>query len=576
ETWLAKARHGGLPMTSLGGGGYQPHGIVLSVLEQLLRQKPERHAALHLAAASHAETNGRLLFAIDHLRIGGHHDEAFRMLEELLPRWKWRSDWSLVRKMLEPFDALPPRLNTALGLALIETRDPERGETILREQIRSDNASGWTHFGLSLLAYRRGDAEGTLEHAQDGLALVRDQRMVILLLQSKVVGLVALNKKEEALEAARECLKRAEAVGDPSLLVRGLSLMGYVLRTKGEAEASLAFGRRALDLAFSAGIPNRALAAVTDLFGYHYRKGQALEALPLVEKMLDIGKTEYPLAVPWMLRDLGYFHQQQASFEVAHAQFLEAAELFEKDGNRIEAGNCLTDVIYCLLRLGRLEHAEARLPAARGFLLAANDHNQHAPYYVAEGMVRFYEGRLEAAAEAFERQKKERGEGYPVRFDNIAAVGRLAEIARRKGTLSHQRVSALISELDRMGHDWPLGVEAQPLKGLYQECVRRGWFAERFRPYLTASRVSQEPPRALLELKTFGGFRATLDGHDIPAAPKGREVLAYLALYGPSRADTVADAIWGHLDLAAARNNLKVQIRHLRAAAPATGLVRWD
>jgi hypothetical protein len=122
----------------------------------------------------------------------------------------------------------------------------------------------------------------------------------------------------------------------------------------------------------------------------------------------------------------------------------------------------------------------------------------------------------------------------------------------------------LFDHLDTYSFDWPLALEAEPLAELFQECIRREWFADRLLPILMNDRAS-EVPKLNLKVATLGGFRVTLNGAGVSTSPRMQELLVYLLLYAPCRADEVADAIWPRLSHDAARNNLKVQICHLRA-----------
>jgi LuxR family maltose regulon positive regulatory protein len=179
--WLRTVRRYGLPLLPLGNDTYRPHGLVLEVLEAALQQRHERCAELHLVAARDARSQGQFMFALHHLLKGDHHRQALDHVGELLPRWEGRSDWVLVRKVLESFppEHLPPSMKTSLGIALLETGEPAKGEVLLREQICEGEANGMTYFGMTLSYYRRGQGQETVAWADAGLLATDDERATV-------------------------------------------------------------------------------------------------------------------------------------------------------------------------------------------------------------------------------------------------------------------------------------------------------------------------------------------------------------------------------------------------------------
>lgn len=567
--WLRLVRRSGLPLLPLGHDSYRPHQLVIDLLEKLLRQEPSRHRQLHVAAARASKSAGHPLLALKHLQISGNTAEAATLAAEIIPTWERRSQWRLVRSALErlPLEALPPSLQVSLGIALLETGEPNRGEALLAVH-RDGPAAPWSCFGLSLAAYRRGALQQTLELVQDGLRQNPDQRALVQLLRIRAVVHSHLGHLEEATLDARECVAQAEKVGDQPLLVQALSIQHFILGRFGQEEA-IAIAERSIELARRAGTLHKALPAVDGLFNHYFRLNRAQEVSHLVLELLEEAKAGYPLAIPWMLRNLGYNWLQTGVIAAALPQFNEAVALFERNGDTANAGETLSESIYCLLRLGRVEEAAALLPKLHDLFSEAECQNSAATRLYSEGLVRFYQGRLNEAQELLEQSRNRPQRAHPD-GDNIRAVAYLAEIARRQFRLERSHLEELMQLLDRYGSDWLLSLEAEALAALYRFAIAQAWFAERLRPPLLtlAQPVAGQPaqPRPVLKLRLLGEFHATLNGQRLKLSPKERELLTFLALHSRVQRDAIVDALWPELDLKTGRDSLNIHNYRLRAA----------
>lgn len=563
--WLCQVRRSGLPLIPLDHDAYRPHQLVVDRLEQLLRQDPPRHRQLHQAAARLAESRGLPLLALKHLRIAGDRAEAVRLAGEIVPAWARRSQWKLVRRALDglALTALPPTLRVSLGIALLETGDPARGENILAQH-RKGPAAAWSYFGLALAAYRRGALKQALALTRDGLEQAADERAMVQLLRTRAAVLGSLGRLEEAAEDARECVAHAERLADPQLLVQALSIQQFTLERSGQNEQALAIADRAIALARLGGTLHKALPTVDSLFNYYFRHNRAKEISWLVLELLEEARAAYPLAVPWMLRNLGYNWLQTGVIAAALPQFNEAATLFQTNGDLDSAGHTLSEVIYCLLRLGRLQEAEALLPRLQELLQNSDSKDSATTRSYTEGLVCVYQGRRAEARKLLELGRDQAEQSYPT-LDELRATAYLAEVARLQYRLQRHHLAELMALLDRYGSDWFLSLEAEPLDALYRACIAQDWFAERLRPHLeaTSQPVAAQP---VLELRTLGKFGATVNGKPLELLPKERELLTYLALHGPVHRTSIIDALWPELDLDTGRHALNTHLYRLRAA----------
>lgn len=563
--WLHDVQRSGLPLQALGGNRYQPHKVLQNTLEEMLQARPERHAALHLKAAQLAEASGDLITAVNHFRTATHFDQAQRVLDGLLPRYRRRSEWMLIRKLLEPFplDGLSPYAVTMLGTALVETRATDVGNRILNEQLGRGEASGATYFGLTLTAFRHGAFEDVLNLADAGLAIARQQRDVTELLRVKAAALALSNRAEEAHIVAEECVRRAERQGEPGLLAHALSVQQFVLGRLNRHEESLEVGQRAIDLALHRDVPKKAMPAVNAFAETLWLLGRAEEAYAVVEQMLSKSEHDYPLAKPFMINQRARMYDQLEQYDRACQDYQAAGELFLNFENRSSASAAFANAADMLLNLGQGEQAQELLSRANGYLHASDVSTR---VYVGrvEGALHLFRNDLDRARETFEWVLRN-AEQLNNNFETVIALGYLNAIAKQQGALDRLPVEAFIDKLDAFGHGWILRRYARVWRDFYRECVENGWHAGRLRPYLNLLALDASlPDKPKLELKLFGTFYARLANTEVKLSSRPQEVLAYLVIHGSTRIDVLADAIWPDASSRSAKRNLAQQIRALR------------
>ncbi|NJK44376.1 MAG: AAA family ATPase [Pleurocapsa sp. SU_196_0] len=94
--WLQRLRRSGLPLTELEPETYRPHRTLLEALEQRLRGNPERHRALHAAAAHQLLNRQETLGAIRHYLMASERPAALKAAEPFAMRLSARGEHTLV------------------------------------------------------------------------------------------------------------------------------------------------------------------------------------------------------------------------------------------------------------------------------------------------------------------------------------------------------------------------------------------------------------------------------------------------------------------------------------------------
>lgn len=564
-SWLVDVQRTGLPLQVLGSNRFQPHRVLIDALEETLRERPERHKELHLKAAELAELKGDLITAVNHFRVATHFEQARRVLDGLIPRYQRRSEWMLVRKILEPFplEALSPYAATMLGTALIETHAASAGSHVLNELRIQGNASGATYFALALIAFRQGAFQEVVKLTDEGLAIAKLQRDVVELLRMKAGALASSNRLDEALFVSEECLRRAERLGEPGLLPHALAVHQFALTQLNRYEESLAVGRRAIDLALHKDVPKKAMSALDAYAETLWLTGRAEEARLDIEEMLTKSEYDYPLAVPFMMHRRGQMYDQLEQYDQCLQDYRTAINLFLSFDNKSSASATLVNAADVLLFLDQKDQAQELLSQANEYIHAEDIESQLKVKRV-EGTLYFSRHDFDRARETFEwvrRQAKQQNSLFEV----VVAHGYLTTITQREGTLERQTVEKFMNDLDAFGYDWILRRYAKVWRNFYRECVENGWYTERLRPYLSLQKPGVPlPTKPKLELKLFGTPYAKLSGKTVKLTSRPHEVLSYLVLNGATRVDVLADAIWPQASPRSAKRNLAQQIRSLR------------
>lgn len=537
-----------------------------------------QETSYHLVARR-AEQLNQAVTAVQYYLRAGSVEEALRVVSQRIFEWESRSDWPLVRQVLEEFDKddLPHSLREYFGLALIETGEVIQGEIILTESLAHQTKSFRPYFGLALLAYRAGDAPRALDLVERGLVYTRSLRGRAQLLRTRMAALVHLGHLDEALRDAESIVTVAQDLGDASLLIQCLGAQGWVLTKLGREERAITVAKHAIDIALKQELLHKALPAVNTYVSYSYRLGHIQEELCLIHALQRV-KSQSPLAEPWADFHLGRYHMQtQHDFHAALRAYERATRTFESKFTDLPtAFQSLSEEIYCKLRVGDFSTPKRDLSHLKR--LAANSAMQDdtAIYTLTQGFAAYFQSRFDAAfkeltcgIEMFRTTNPE--------LDLIRAVAYLADIERYRGDLGLERIEQLVDLLDRLESDWPLALEQEVLSDLYAECVNREWFAERFIEYLPddhPAKCFHAARSPSLTLRTLGAFEARLNNAKLRVSGKACELLVYLALHREVKRERLVDALWPEKDLEAGRRNLKSLVYRIRSTVHRA--VRWN
>jgi LuxR family transcriptional regulator, maltose regulon positive regulatory protein len=290
--------------------------------------------------------------------------------------------------------------------------------------------------------------------------------------------------------------------------------------------------------------------------------GQLEEALTFTQRGMVIARQEPSFWLPLLLATRAVQFLRLGQFSEAILDFGEAIQLCPDFGLEGFAYNYQLFLIQSLVLARKIEAARITLKEAQ--LERPDDASiQINRLYFSEGLVAFFEGdfttakaQFSAITEAFDR------------YDAPRVTAYLLEIARREGKLTRVMVAKLKTQLDDLGHREPLRMDVLPLRGLFDECIRRRWFTELFEPFaVLAPEILQPSFKPVLSIKTFGTLQLELNGQNIklPFA-KTAEILVWLALHGVATRDEIVTAVFGDPQSSSNLEYFKIAIRKLRSA----------
>ena len=290
-------------------GWWRYHHLFADLLRARLQQQqqPGRAAALHRAAAAWCEEHGLADDAVRHALAAGdpawaarlierHFDEIFLSGERAtLERWLGALPAGLIRSRprlllaqarlallsgrLEAVDGLLDNAERAFADAADEPFEPSAGKAA-SALVNVPAAIALEH---ALLAYLRGDAEGTAGFASQALAkLGEGEWMLDLWIRSMRALAELLRGRLAAAERAFAASITAWwSVGEPAMAASDCHLLGQVQRALGRLDAALDTYQQALEMTAPHGRPALPAAGVAyvGMAEVAYQRGELDTAL---------------------------------------------------------------------------------------------------------------------------------------------------------------------------------------------------------------------------------------------------------------------------------------------------------
>ena len=561
--WLHVVRHSGLPVSPLSYGVVRPHRLMLEVLEKELRLETNRASTVYTRAAQLAIRDHDYIKAVRHYLNANREDEALQLASDVVSQAAAKWEPRRLRALLEalPIQRLPQPLKAALGQALLDTGESNRGEAMLRNIASAGQPDQATLSALALIAARQGKHDQQLGLLEQALKLPLSAEQTRKIQRSKASAYAGLGRLEEALALVLECVRQAESVGDLSETAAALDVAEYIYASLGHHFERERVVVRALEICLALEMPLRVIALKSSLAEVCLTTNRVEEASLHVNAALLIAEREdHPLLVK-LLETRGDLQFSQLQFAEATADYeaaLEACRRFGREGVAVRLLLKLSDVFRQLHEPSR---AETLLERASAYGIPEASAQLRAEHLFVTGQALFEAEQFEAARDCFEQVLATSLE--PMRL--LRAELFLAELDHSKDIPVVQRLQALDARLKLVPIQTLLQLDSDALIEVhkYLRNQNHGEMPSQIIPSL----VSVKTAKPTLEITAIGRFEAKIDAQSvaIPIA-KSAELLVWFALHGCARREAIMDALWDGSNERRHAEYFRFAVRRLRSS----------
>lgn len=575
--WVLKVQQVGLPIAPLGADRFRPHQLLIDTLERELRLSVKRHARLHALAGRLCERQGQFVRATQHYCLAGDRQTLMRAVHDcsltLIETGRFHLLLDILRAI--PQDDLDSGALVLLARCHLEVGQSGRAESLLHQLVELGFDSLELTYTRCLLAARRGQYQLVLELCHQ-IKTLESVPARISFDALRAVALVSLGSADLGRAAIERALAWSDTRNNPYLSAAVAAAAQFVYLALGDTPQRERYLQRGIDLFRSLGEPTQILELYNDLADRYRQQGRFAEAESLVGRALALVQQE-PNAMQALLQevrgDLWFFKGQLKPALETYEQALMAAESY---GIALIASRIR-------LKLSEVCQRSGRKLEGRHFLTQAQTGLGQSPPWLQAfldfrcGQIAFDEHQFEQAEHYFtaairdslEPSHRVRGRAYQ------------AELARRRGTLEADRISALFRSADAIGSDSALLPDLDQLNGLIRHCQLMGWSPERWQGLIRCAESGQleqtRIARPRLEIRTLGGLQILFNGCPIrlPFAKAG-ELLVWLALHAPTTRDRALEALWTGSDHRRNIEYFKLTVRRLRSCLSEQGQVAFN
>ncbi|ADV68788.1 transcriptional regulator [Deinococcus maricopensis] len=466
-----------------------------------------------------------------------------------------RGQYADVLRLLGRKAPSTPRAQAQQAFAHYQLGQVDEAELALLRLSAQPNADARVWLGLSLLAGERQNHRQRIQHAVRGLEATPEAHIAAWLRCSQSRGHIELGEVTHGVHVAEQALAQVPA-DDLYARARCLYFLQGAYAAAERFTEQEATAREAMRLFELLGIHRERLALMLDLSYRSFYLNRVPEATELLQRTIALAAEHQDARMAEALLIRAEFGVLQAQFTQA-LQDLQAVRALEQRAAR----HRFTVVIQALQaeahwRAGEwtFETFEETIES----LLPLSSFDATVLHFY-RGLCQYRRGAPEARASL---QQAADGLALMDSF-RLRAHAFLLDLQRAQGPLEETHVAPLRTLLDTVGGEPALTLDLDRLAPLYAACAARGLGGRRFERL--AQRAGQN--HVTLTLQTFGTFAVRVDRTPIRIGlQKAQELLVHLALHGPTRRETLVDALWDGSDRPGVESYFKQAVRTLRTA----------
>lgn len=544
DNWLGILLVARWPLLQNCQGGFNPHEVVLGVLEEQLRRDTQEWQRAYRQAAEHALADDRPLHAFGLLLNVNLVGEAADLAERVVPTLMRRGQFLVLRQVL---DRLPkevvtgsPVLTQHYGMALIETEQLQAGMTYLQTLAEAPDTRvqvlpALAH-GMCLQA-RLLDARALIDEAkgypgQYGVG----QQLELLSTEGNILR--DMGHPREGLELLLKAARLAETNNAEKAL--GIAMIGLnvsYLRLSKLDEAMNAVKKAHL-IFERLGMVGRLPIPLLNAAILHTAKDELTPARELLHRALNIAEEQQARSLTSVYFALGGICLKEGKAEEATGHLMKAVERARVSGRPDR--QYLAELILSEARRAQFQPVEAdrHLGLAESLLEL---HPQIKENSTLARLIRFQQGqrayaqgRGEEAASHFRAVPTDVGE-----INEWAARAGLycALIAHEQGTLGEEHIRTFMELHRRQQSRRYLSPDLAMTRPVLREAVRQGWFVPELQEFAFGQMGDR---RHRLYVKTLGALTVTLDDAPLQLVgsnvTRAQELIALMALVPPATA----------------------------------------
>ncbi len=562
--WLKSVQLAGLPMTPITAETHRPHTILLEVLTFELLKKPDLYKELNKAAATMALKSGKTMEVIKYLNNAGNIKKAIKIGHGLIIHLFDHDEFKMARQILEIFDfnILSMELKIRYAKTLIQTNEIDRGESLLNKLYKNDKSNHpLLLIYLSYQYFSRGDVQNYLNYTEKVFECSIDDDTKMQVLINKATGVWYSGNYSESLVYLREANLLAEKLKNLSRLEESFEAMIMPLLALGNRSEVEIVYKKAIEISDLRQSSNSRVRIMNSFATALSAWGENIKSLQLFNTTISMIKDQRDSEFLTAKLRRGIEYMRIGDFENA---LKDVDWSFQNIDKKVESGSIR---FICMLLIQIYHYLNQKELAYKVYIFSQSD-DYPKDSFRNSGEVNFieafqalFDGNLDYAKMKFENHKFN-STGL---WDNCRVNAFIAEISRRQGRLNKSLVSKLVKSLDDLKHDKPLYMDLKSLSGLYKECIRRRWYADRFAAIIDYTPEAINPPK--LEIFTFEALEIQLEnGPTHLPLKKSAELLVWLALHGPVTRDEIITALWGKDFTSKDIEYFKVAARRLRTA----------
>ncbi|MBB5234183.1 ATP-binding protein [Deinococcus budaensis] len=544
DNWLGTLLMARWPLLQNGQGGFNPHEVILGVLEEQLRRDTQEWQRAYRQAAERALAGDRPLHAFGLLLNADLVSEAAHLAERVVPTLMSRGQFLVMRQVL---DRLPKEVTTGspvltrhYGIALIETEQLQAGMGYLQALAEAPGTRvqvlpALAH-GMCLQA-RLLDAKALIEEAKGYLGQYGvEEQLELLSTEGNILR--DIGHPREGLELLLKAARLAETNNaEKALGTAMIGLNASYLRLSKLDEAMNAVKKAHL-IFERLGMVGRLPIPLLNAALLHAAKDELTPARDLLHRALNMAEEQQARSLTSVYFALGGICLKEGKTEEATGHLMKAVEHARVSGRPDR--QYMAELILSEALRAQFQHVEAdrHLGLAESLLEL---HPQIEENATLAGLIQFQQGqrayaqgRGAEAASHFRAVPTETGE-----ISEWAARAGLyrALIAHEQGTLGEEHIRAFM-ELHRQQQSRRyLYPDLAVTRPVLREAVRQGWFVPELQEFAFGQLQDQ---RHRLYIKTLGALTVTLNDEPLQLVgsnvTRAQELIALMALVPPATA----------------------------------------